>query len=281
MTEKIPGPRALPIVGNLFDLWDGEGSIIRSLERVADAYGPIYQASVGRGRRRIIVSSAALLEEFTDERRFVKVPPLVTNDKDAKGLFTAPSEDPDWGQGHRILMPAFAPLSVRDMFTDMKDIANQLILSWARKGPENRILATDDFTKLTLDTIALCTMSYRFNSFYSEAMNPFVEAMMVVLKENNARNTRPGFVTKLMIRKDAERQKGIDFMRKVGMDIVEARRADPVKKNDFLNTMIYGKDPKTGEVMRDGLITAQMTTFLIAGKSKVSVSTFVLTPGRP
>ncbi|KAI1612319.1 NADPH--cytochrome P450 reductase-like protein [Exophiala viscosa] len=270
MTEKIPGPRGLPIIGNLIDLWDGEGSILRSLERVADIYGPIYQASVGPGPRRIICSSESLLEELTDARRFVKVPPVIANDGDAKGLFTAPNEDPDWAQGHRILMPAFAPLSVQEMFTDMKDIANQLILSWARKGPENRICVTDDFTKLTLDTIALCTMNYRFNSFYTEAMNPFVEAMLVVLKENNVKNSRPGFVNKLMFRKEAERQKGLAFMKKVGMDIVENRRADPVEKKDFLNTLIYGKDPKTGEVMRDDLITAQMTTFLIAGHETTS-----------
>ncbi|KAK4947860.1 hypothetical protein LTR10_013368 [Elasticomyces elasticus] len=269
MTEKIPGPRGLPILGNLLDLWDSEGSVLRSLERVADIYGPIYQASVG-ARRRIICSSESLLEELTDERRFLKVPPVIANDGDAKGLFTALNEDPDWAQAHRILMPAFAPLAVQEMFTNMKDIANQLILSWARKGPENRICVTDDFTKLTLDTIALCTMNYRFNSFYTEAMNPFVEAMLVVLKENNAKNTRPGFVNKLMFRKEAERQKGLAFMKKVGMDIVESRRADPGEKKDFLNNLIYGKDPKTGEVMRDDLITAQMTTFLIAGHETTS-----------
>jgi hypothetical protein len=55
-------------------------------------------------------------------------------------------------------------------------------------------------------------------------------------------------------------------MKKVGQDIVENRRANPTDKKDVLNTMIYGKDPKTGEVMRDELIIAQMTTFLIAGK---------------
>jgi cytochrome P450/NADPH-cytochrome P450 reductase len=60
----------------------------------------------------------------------------------------------------------------------MRDIASQLVLKWARHGPENRILATDDFTRLTLDTLSLCTMGYRFNSFYSKEMHPFVDAMV-------------------------------------------------------------------------------------------------------
>ncbi|EXJ74633.1 uncharacterized protein A1O5_02930 [Cladophialophora psammophila CBS 110553] len=156
--------------------------------------GPIYQITLN-GKRRIVCSSGALLENLVDERRFVKVPPATNSERPGpKGLLTACNEDPDWGQGHQILMPAFAPLPVLEMFTNMKDIANQLILTWARKGPENKILATEDFTRLTLDTIALCTMSYRFNSFYQESMHPFVQAMNFLFTENTARSSRPSFV---------------------------------------------------------------------------------------
>lgn len=266
MTDSVPGPYAYPLIGNLPQIWQDRDMPLRGLERFAEAYGPIYQAKIG-GKRRIVCSSAALMEELTDERRFVKVPPPQFADAPGvKGLFIARTEDPDWGQGHRILMPVFAPLSIQDMFTDMKDIANQLILSWARKGPENRILVTEDFTRLTLDTIALCTMSYRFNSFYTDKMHPFVEAMLTVFAENTARTTRPAFATKLMFNKNAQHAEATAVLRKTGQDIVENRRANPVDKKDVLNTMIYGKDPKTGQVMRDDLIIAQMTTFLIAGR---------------
>jgi cytochrome P450 / NADPH-cytochrome P450 reductase len=44
----------------------------------------------------------------------------------------------------------------------MHDIASQLVLKWARKGPSYRIPVADDFTRLTLDTIALCTMDFRY-----------------------------------------------------------------------------------------------------------------------
>lgn len=62
----------------------------------------------------------------------------------------------------------------------MKDIANQLILRWARQV-NARTSATEDFTRLTLDTITLCSMGYHFNSFYQESMHPFVEAMVNIL----------------------------------------------------------------------------------------------------
>lgn len=271
MTETIPGPRALPFIGNLLDIWEDRDIPIRGLERFAGIYGPIYQATLA-GQRRIVCSSAALLEELTDEKRFVKVPPsTISKGPRPKGLFAARNEDPDWAQGHRILMPAFAPLSVQDMFTDMKDIANQLILSWARKGPENRILATEDFTRLTLDTIALCTMSYRFNSFYSDTMHPFVQAMTYIFHENTARASRPAIAQKFLWKTNAEFAEALKVLLGTGNSIIQDRRANPTDKKDVLNTMIYGKDPKTGEVMRDELITEQMITFLIAGKSDSDV----------
>lgn len=267
MTEPIPGPRALPLVGNLLDVWEDRDMPLRALERLADVYGPIYQIDM-KGQRRIICSSADLVEELTNEKRFVKIPPSAIADSPGpKGLFAARNEDPDWEQGHRILMPSFAPLSVQDMFTDMKDIANQMILSWARKGPEHRILATEDLTRLTLDTIALCTMSYRFNSFYQDSMHPFVEAMNTVFEYNTAKGSRPEFVQKLMWRKNTEFDQARKVLRDTGRAIIKGRRDNPVDKKDVLNTMIYGKDPKTGQNMREELIVEQMTTFLIAGKS--------------
>jgi len=148
----------------------------------------------------------------------------------------------------------------------MKDIASQLVLKWARRGPEDRILATDDFTRLTLDTIALCAMAYRFNSFSSSEMHPFVDAMLNILQESGARSIRPAFLTALMRQTNAQFVKDVQLLKRTGKEIIDNRRANPTDKKDLLNAMIYGVDPKTGQCMRDELITEQMSTFLIAGQ---------------
>ena len=147
----------------------------------------------------------------------------------------------------------------------MKDIANQLVLKWARKGPDHRILATDDFTRLTLDTIALCAMDYRFNSFYQDSMHPFVDAMLNSLSEAGKRANRPKFLDTFLWSSTAKLQADQQYMRQVGMEIVEQRRANPSDKKDLLNAMINGVDPKTGEKLRNELIQAQMVGFLVAG----------------
>ncbi|KFY98043.1 hypothetical protein V500_01808 [Pseudogymnoascus sp. VKM F-4518 (FW-2643)] len=264
----IPGPLGLPFLGNALSFM-GEETPILGFERLADIYGPIYRL-IFKGNRMIVVSSAAFLEELVDEKRFRKISPLaLSDDSSARGLFTAATDDPDWGQAHRILIPAMGPLSVDKMFDDMRDIANQLILKWARKGPEDRISLTDDFTRLTLDTIALCTMKYRFNSFYSSEMHPFVDAMMNVLQESGARATRPSFISAMHFSENAKFLESEEILKKTAQQIIDNRRANGARK-DLLNAMIYGKDPKTGLVMRDELIAAQMTTFLIAGHETTS-----------
>jgi cytochrome P450 / NADPH-cytochrome P450 reductase len=115
MTEPIPGPPGLPFVGNVFDIVFEETSL-RALEHLAEVYGPIYQIHLA-GKRRIVCTSAELLAELTDEKRFVKMAPAaLSGGPGAKGLFTAENEDPDWGQSHRILVPAFGPLAIETMF---------------------------------------------------------------------------------------------------------------------------------------------------------------------
>ena len=78
-------------------------------------------------------------------------------------------------------MPAFGTLAVQSMLEDMRDICNQclvkvrtfqchelqpliFLLQWERFGPEAIIEPAIDFTKIAFDTIALCSMSYRYAS---------------------------------------------------------------------------------------------------------------------
>jgi cytochrome P450/NADPH-cytochrome P450 reductase len=166
--DNIPSPRGLPLVGNVLDVQDEVP--IHGVERISQLYGEIVKLRFF-GKEIITISSVALLDEICDEKRFWKSPvdalanmagKQAGGEKPTRGLFSADSEDEmDWQQAHRVLMPAFGPLSIQQMFGEMHDIASQLVLKWARMGPALKIHVTSDFTRLTLDTIALCAMDYR------------------------------------------------------------------------------------------------------------------------
>ena len=138
-----------------------------------------------------MVNNYRLAHEVLDEKRFHKAVPGALKEIRiliGDGLFTAYDGEPNWAiarqcsnshllssalsshhapPADRILMPAFNPGNIKGMFDDMFDIATQLVFKWERFGPEYRIDPTDDFTRLALDTIALCSMHYRLNSFYT------------------------------------------------------------------------------------------------------------------
>lgn len=46
------------------------------------------------------------------------------------GLFTAFHGNEAWGVAHRLLLPLFGTFRIRDMFDDMRDVADQLCLKW-------------------------------------------------------------------------------------------------------------------------------------------------------
>ena len=240
--------------------------------RSNDFAGPIYRLTTG-GFTRLIIGNVELMNEICDEKRFTKIVAGALNqvrNGTHDGLFTAHPGEHNWELAHRILVPAFGPLSIRGMYNGMHDIATQLVMKWARKGPDYSIAATDDFTRLTLDTLALCAMDYRFNSFYQNELHPFVDAMSNFLKESGSRASRLSVVKPFYRQQDMEYNVNIEMMRKTGLEVIEARRKHPNDSKDLLNAMMNGRDPKTGEKMSDDSIIDNMITFLIAGHETTS-----------
>ena len=149
------------------------------------------------------------------------------------------------------------------------DIASQLVLKWARYGSSYVISPTDDFTRLTLDTLALCAMDFRFNSFYKEDLHPFVSSMVGFLSNGGKRAQRPGYMAPFHRSEDQQFFKDIEYMRELSGDLVQQRVDNPTDKKDLLNAMVKGKDPKTGENLSHDTMIDNMITFLIAGQPPI------------
>jgi cytochrome P450/NADPH-cytochrome P450 reductase len=248
--ETIPGPPGLPIVGNLADI-DTENPI-KSLCTLTATYGPIWRFYLPGGER-IVIASQALMNEVCDEERFSKI--VAAALKEVRNgihdsLFTAYGpEERNWGIAHRVLLPQLGPLAIRNMFSEMHDVASQLVMKWARHGAGHTIQVVDDFTRLTLDTIALCAMDYRFNSYYYQSMHPFVDAMSDFLKVSGYRARRDGVSQMFFRAENAKYWENIELLRKTSLEVIKTRRENPTDKKDLLNGMMYGVDPKTGETM--------------------------------
>jgi cytochrome P450/NADPH-cytochrome P450 reductase len=271
--EEIPGPRGLPLLGNVRDIDTGDP--IGSLVRLAREYGSIYKISTPGGVR-IIVSGADLVAEACDDERFDKKVAggvsSLRSGSGSNGLFSSDTDDPMWKRAHNILMTPFSMMAMREYMPMMLDIAEQLIEKWERLNPDEDIDVPADMTRLTLDTIALCGFGYRFNSFYRDTPHPFVDAMIRTLDASQARLRQLPIQTKLNIRAQRQLAEDQDFINDLVDDVIRKRRAmgDEADNTDLLGAMLTGVDKQTGESLPDENIRAQCITFLIAGHETTS-----------
>ena len=116
MGTPIPSPRGLPFLGNVNDL-DPE-NLLASQLRLADIFGPVYKLNL-LSRTSITVTTQELMNEICDEKKYQKKPsgPLTqVRNGLGDGLFTAFSFEENWALAHRILMPAFGPFAIKEMF---------------------------------------------------------------------------------------------------------------------------------------------------------------------
>ncbi|KAI0482046.1 cytochrome P450 [Xylariaceae sp. FL0804] len=265
MSALIPGPWPLPFLGNMRQL--DPANSISDMGRLADVYGPIYKLRIF-GEDRIVITSRELVNEVCVRPEFAKYPLgflKQLRNIAPEGLFTAYPNEESWGITHRILMPVFGAVPIQKTLPGMMDIVSQLVLKWARFGSQSAINATQDFTRLTVDTLALCMMDTRFNSFYREEVPPYIKAMVGLLEESQLRVFRPWWYSALFGGKQGQFDENINLVRQVASDVIARRRADPSKKKDLVDSMLNGHDPKTGRTMTDEMIIDNMMNFLIAG----------------
>ncbi|KAI8986145.1 cytochrome P450 [Trametes punicea] len=274
----IPSPPGLPVLGNV-DAIDKDLPV-QSLHLLALKYGEIYQLTVF-GDKRIIINSQALMSEVSDEKRFSKK--IAANSNQLRnaagdGLFTARlPEEKNWYIAHNLLMPLFKPERICDLADDMMDIISQLVLKWERFGADAVIDIAADFSRVTLDTICLCAMSYRrvsalvqLNSFYRETVHPFAVAMADFLLESTKRGARAQVVQDMLVSENLKYEEDMKTLFKTADDILAQRRAHPTDKQDILNVLMYGRDKETGQGLPDKTIQYNLLTFLIAGHETTS-----------
>lgn len=268
---EIPAPPGLPVVGHTLQV--PSRSPIDYFEQVARTFDEgIYQLDIA-GRKVAVVYDPDLAVELCDETRFRKeiVPPLsIVRDFSGDGLFTAGPDEPVWGHAHRILMPAFSQRSMKAYYPQMLEVAEQLVASWAGRQGED-LPVSDDMTRLTLDTISLTGFGYRFDSFDSPELHPFLQAMGGALTEAMLRNQQLPIVTRLKRKHELSYQADIRLMRELVDDVIRQRRASrETGAKDLLGLMLDASDPRTGARLSDENIRNQVLTFLIAGHETTS-----------
>jgi cytochrome P450/NADPH-cytochrome P450 reductase len=271
--DQLPGPHAVPFLGNLLDL--NTPNPMDKLIEWGREFGPIYRLQVP-GNDRVVVSGADLVEEICDDARFGKQLgaglKAGQEGQTSQGLFTSETADPMWRRAHNILMAPFSQQAMRGYLPRMIDIAGQLVDKWARLNPDDEVDVPADMTALTLDTIALCGFDYRFNSLYRDTPHPFVAAMVRNLLERQKEAKELPIQRKLRIQARRQSREDQEFQVNLVKGLMADRRrlGAAADNTDLLGLMLTGVDKQSGLTLPDDNIVAQCLTFLVAGHETTS-----------
>src|SRR5262249_26323551 len=250
-------------------------TVVDHLLALARRYGPIFQVP-RPGPRTLIVANFALADAVCDDQTFDKVGApdgaairLLAGD----GLFTARTPEPNWHKAHNILLPNFSMQAMKNYLPDMRDLAEQLVLKWARLNADDDIDVLGDMTRLPLDTIGLCGFGYRFNSFYREGMHPFVVRLNRVLAALQQASQGEALLDVEIEHPSQQLQDDVASMNALVDTLIQERKAagpDAADRRDLLGYMLTGVDRQTGERLDDRNIRYQIMTFMIAGHETTS-----------
>ncbi|KJZ78528.1 hypothetical protein HIM_01919 [Hirsutella minnesotensis 3608] len=262
MSQPIPQPRGVPVLGNIFDVnpnnpWD-------SLKKLSEEYGDIFQIKV-LGKTIVFVASVALADEICDEKRFRKFvggPVVEIRAAVHDSLFTAYDNEASWGIAHRIIAPQLQPSVLADRFEEIRDTTSELVGIW--KASTEPISPFRDLARLDLETITLTLYGRRLNGLTGPA-NPMIKAMEDSTAEAVRRPTRPGILNWLLYR--GKFKSGIKAMREYAADMVQYRKENPTDRQDLLTTLLNSKDPETGQGLTESQVIDEIVTMPIGSST--------------
>lgn len=262
MSQPIPQPPGVPILGNLFTI--DPANTWASLQKLAEEYGDIFQIKV-LGKTIVFVASVALAEELCDEKRFRKFvggPIVEIRAAVHDSLFTAYADEASWGIAHRIIAPLLQPDALAGNFEQMRDTASELLALW--KASTGLVCPWCDLARLDLETVTLSMFGKKLNGL-SGPEHPMIKAMEDSTAEAMRRPTRPGLVNWLLYR--GKFNSAIKTMRAYAADVVRHRKEHPSDRQDLLSALMSSKDPETGKALTESQVIDEVVTMPIGSST--------------
>jgi cytochrome P450 len=160
----LPGPRSLPLVGNMLDIDSLRFHSV--LEQWAREYGTMFKVRLGR--KTIVAISdntliASLLRDRPEALRRSSRTSKMLMELATHGVFT--EEGDEWRKQRKLVMRGLTPEVIRRFFPKMVDMTERLRLRWTRAVEEGQAVdIARDLKAYALDVIIGLSMGQDINS---------------------------------------------------------------------------------------------------------------------
>lgn len=151
----LPGPRALPLLGNALQL--ERTGVHQNMEDWSRQYGPLFRVSIGRVGMLVVADPgliAQVLRARPDTFRRPSVTAVVAREMGGiPGVFEAEGEA--WRNQRKMVMQAFAPHAVKAYFPTLVQVAQRLQRRWEGAAEATRSIDLGAELRLyTVDIVA-------------------------------------------------------------------------------------------------------------------------------
>lgn len=275
---ELPGPRALPFLGNLLQLDTRRLHLV--LEEWARSFGSLYVFRAGP-RPTVVVSDPALLEQILrarpDQYRRIGRIESVLSELDIPGVFSA--EGAAWRPQRRLMTMSLSTRRSAEFYPKLRLVLGRLFRRWrAASGHGTALDVVAEFKRLTVDLTMLLAFGHDANTVEHDG-DELQKQLRQLFPMLTRRITAP-FPYWRFFRSPVDRRvdRALDELRERLRGLIgEARQrleAEPAradKRSDLLSAMLLARD-EAGQPFSDALILGNALQILVAGQDTTAAT---------
>ena len=260
ISKKAPGPKGLPIVGNVIE---AQRDFLGFCQRLAKDYGDVAAFRLAH-LPSVLISHPELIQEVLQNKNgyYGKNPyhdamGMILGD----GLLT--SEDEVWTSQRKIIQPIFQRHNIMEMTQSMSQISAERVAVWDKFAQENATIDMhEEMADLTLDII-LTTM---FGSMLTKEENRQIAIAMKDISEFAMQkpNQPIDIPTWVPIPQNFKLKRARRILDEVILKLIKHREASDDVHHDLLSMLMNARSEE-GEGLSSERIRDQMATFIFAG----------------
>jgi cytochrome P450 len=166
--SELPGPRGLPLLGNMLQLETHRWHTI--LNAWADQFGPMYRYR-GLNRDAVVISDASLINEVLRNRpegfRRARRMQAIVLELGVDGVFNA--EGAKWRRQRKLAMLALNTNHLREFFARLEVVTARLQRRWERTAAAGQTIdASSDLRRFTVDVTSSLAFATDLNTLETE-----------------------------------------------------------------------------------------------------------------
>ena len=270
--EDLPGPHALPLVGNLLQIDLSRFHLI--LERWAREYGPVFRYRIGP-QTIVAVADSSIAERVLRARpdtwRRASNMEHVFQEMGLDGVFSA--EGAAWRSQRRLAMEALSQRNLKGFYATLQLVTRRLRARWERKAAAGAILdVAEELKRFTVDVTTALVFGHDVNTIEQDddviqqklglvfpALNRRLFALLPTWRWVRLPSDRR------LDRALAELRVWLDARMGEARARLSAQPARAEHPENFLESMIAARDTD-GHPYSDAVILGNAMTMLLAGE---------------